>query len=132
MATEKNLMEECYSLDPERLVYKYHGPNYKIILVHKFPKVDTNIDSLSYYITINGDKVSYNESDTCAIYRPELVSTSQVDDINPYYISTYSISLLLTKLTKDPSDEVKLNLILPFDHKRNIIELQMFSIKDQN
>jgi len=118
-------MEKCHSLDQEKLVYKCRNDvsRYKITVIHKFSTVNTHIDSLAYYITVNNNKVFYNESDTISTYFPELVSTTQNDD---EYISVYLINLLCSKLTQNPSDEVKMNLILPFDHNINIISLDMF------
>jgi len=97
---------------------------YYLIIIHKFLKIDTYIDSLSYYISVNGDKVFYNESDIIAIYKPKLLSTD-VNNDDKSYTSVYSIPSLV-KLIRDPLDKIKLNLLLPFDHKFSIISLELF------
>ncbi len=125
-------MEEFHSLYPQHLVYKCEITNnyrYKLIVVHIFPDVDMQIEKLSYYITVNGDKVFYDETDTCAVYRPELISTkTRADD--SLYVSEYNIKSI-NKLTQNTSDEVKINLLLPFDHESNIVSLVMYKIKTE-
>jgi hypothetical protein len=98
---------------------------YELIICHKFPKVNTKIDELSYYITVNGDRVFYekNEELDSNIYQPELIRTEQEED---FYVSIYKIKCDRSMLTEKSSDTVKLNLILPFDHNINILNLSVY------
>ncbi len=99
---------------------------YQLVVSHKFSEVDMNIDKLSYYITVNGDKIFYDDSDTCAVYHPELISTFMEND---RYISIYKIHPL-DKLTQNTSNEVKINILLPFDHYLTIFDLSIQNLQN--
>jgi hypothetical protein len=126
----------CTSLDNEGLVYDITDENsvFQLTIVHKFSEVNTKIDELSYYITLNGDRTFYlnypdqdqdqdQEQYSSNIYQPELLSTTQNSEYE--YVSVYLINLLRLEITFDSSDSVKLNLILPFDHCYNLLDLKL-------
>ncbi len=123
-------LEKIHSLDPTQLVYKCDNTDgeYQLIIVHRFPEVDMRIEKLSYYITVNGNKVLYDNSDTSTVYCPDLISTVMDEDYS-FYTSTYKIHSL-NKLTQNTSNEVKINMLLPFDHETNILSITMFKIKN--
>ncbi len=104
------------SLDDNGLVYNCSDKFsiYELVLSHKFSEVNTKIDEFSYYITVNGNREDSN------IYQPELVSREKDED---FYISVYRVEL---EYSKNSSDSIKLNLILPFDHKTNILNLTVY------
>jgi hypothetical protein len=123
---------QIQSLDPYGLIYNCDNEQitaYKLVVIHKFQKIDSYIGSLSYYITLNNNRVFYESESEHAlehasnIYLPELINTVENNGI---YTSTYTIPFILNKITKKSSDEVKLNLILPYDHKISIIDQQLF------
>jgi len=106
---DNNLIE--YSLDNNTLLYQ-------LIIIHIYPVIDTSIDSLLYYIT-NSD------GDRLICQRPNLVNTTKVGD--DLYISVFTIDIIEEFLTIG-----KINLILPFDHSRSILNLEMFSLFSGN
>ncbi len=84
---------------------------------HRYQKVNTEIDSLVYYITQNGDKVCDGT--------PQLINTIQIDD---YYKSDYTIDVSRSDVSRSDvsrSDVSRsdLHIVLPFDYKTSIIAL---------
>lgn len=118
-------MKKIYPLekDENKFVYKCESTDidgYQIIIIHKFPEVDLLTEKISYYVTVNEDKIFLNENDTDAIYYPELMITSMENNLS--YKSIYNIPTL-EKLFKYKNDEVRINLILPFDCDSNIYKV---------
>jgi len=108
------LMERCQLLDEAegKMSYKIsHGGTepFQLVITHRFSKVNTCIESLLYYITVNGDR-TYNST-------PELLSTSRITD--EVYTSVY----MIPNVIGNAEDDVKLILVLPFDHKLSIIDV---------
>src|SRR6185369_14274853 len=102
-------------LDPEGLVYDINeNVGYHLVIVHRFSEVNTKTDELSYYITLNDDRIFYPdfEEQFTNIYQPELISITQNSENE--YVSVYFINVLRSKITENSSDKVRLNLILPF------------------
>ena len=118
-------MEECISLDPDKYVYRCRNDNnhFKIIIDHIFSEVNSKIDEFSYYITVNDDRVSDNDNEN-TIYLPNLESIVQNEDNS--YTSEYSIFLDCTQFTINNLGLVKINLLLPFDHKKNILNIKTY------
>ncbi len=103
------------------LVYSYnnHLIN-QIIISHKFPSIDTNLNKLVYYITINDDNVHNG--------KPKLLSTVMLSE--NIYTSIYTIPSMSSMPNEiDKSDEnndsIKLILLFPFDYNLNIINVEM-------
>ena len=129
------------ALIPENLVFNIDNDVSEIEfnIFHNFPEVNTKIDKLSYFITLNDDRVFYCHnsdfdmwSDTGSnIYQPKIELESYTDDNLDIYLSVYSIHLSKKRLTNNSSDKVKLHLILPFDYNNNITLLQVI-IKSKN
>jgi len=114
---EKELEFECNVND----IY-----GYELIIEHNFSEIDLLSDKLSYFITVNKDKIFLNESDTVAIYYPEL---RQRQEMNSIYKSTYFIpSIKCLETDKVKTDKVKIKLILPFDYKTNINKISMHKL----
>jgi hypothetical protein len=98
----------------KRLTYaiNYECPKtevlYNLIITHQFSKVDTNIDGLSYYISVNDDKVHSGS--------PRLVDTIPIDD---FFESDYIIQFpKIVGITE--TDQIRLHIFLPFDHQTSI------------
>lgn len=114
--------------------YKYKCYNqyssYMIIVCHKFPEVNSKIDELAYYITLNKNRIFYENDQNSEldsnIYYPDLISTFKDENC---YISEYKIDLLRSKITNNLSDSVHLNIILPYDHDINIISIDLYGIE---
>ncbi len=123
------------TLIPENLVFNVGDDvsEFELNIFHKFPEVNTKIDKLSYFITLNNDRVFYDNenefdlwSDTGSnVYCPKLELESYIDDNADNYLSVYSICLSKKRLTINPLDKVKLHLILPFDWHTSISLLQV-------
>jgi hypothetical protein len=114
-------MKKCILLDAnnEQLTYscKESKIPYQLLVSHKFAEVGLNTQPLIYYLTINGDKMD-NENDI------NLLSTSKIcDDI---YTSLYSITIN-QNLFQHKLDEVKIIIVLPFDHKTSILGIELFN-----
>lgn len=124
-------MSKIYPLEQNKLVYKCDDKilAYDLVINHRFSEVDSHIDELSYYITVNNDRVfnnSSNEMDinSLNIYKPDHLTTVKISDDS--YISLYKIKFTRNKITQNTSDEVNINLILPFDHKISIYDYNLF------
>lgn len=113
----------CDNLDPVNLV-----------VIHRFPEVNTKLDSLMYYITINGDKV-YNQSEDTSSFLPNLISTTKISE--DVYKSVYSLPLILSddKLNDQNKSAmgqiIKVHVVFPFDYKTSIID-HIFWSKNSN
>lgn len=109
-------MEHIYSCDsPDPL---------DLVIIHRFPEVDTKIDSLLYFMTINGDKF-YNELEETSVFFPNLIRTEKVSEDT--YKSTYSVTFS-DKIDQEidyESDDIKLYLVLPFDYRTSIIDMDL-------
>lgn len=112
---------------------KYKSDNkyksYKLIIKHIYHDIDLYIDELSYYITLNNERIFCNKENLdeskqySNIYKPTLISKIKNEDS---YISIYQINFSSSKIIKKFSDEVKIILILPFDNKINIINYKLY------
>lgn len=107
----------CDNLDPVNLV-----------VIHRFPEVNTKLDSLLYYITINGDKV-YNQSEDTSSFLPNLISTAKISE--DVYKSVYSLPLMLSDVSDDKLNDqnklamgqiIKVHVVFPFDYRTSVID----------
>ena len=119
----------CFSLDLENIVKR---TEHKFIILHRFSEINTGLDTLAYYITVNGDRLYDKSNNDRSIYTPELISTDACDSSDEcIYKSTYTIKfsempfLLIqdNNLDVNININIKLKLILPFDYKNNILAL---------
>jgi len=123
-------MEECLLLkkmDGKHLSYRCSKNildiPFKLIIVHRFPEINTFTESLMYYISLNKDRV-YNESYGS---NPELLNTSKITD--NLYTSTYLVPVnkYIKEIdSKKSCDEIKVNFFLPFDHQISIIDIKLY------
>lgn len=113
--------------------------HYEITLVHKFPSISNYVESLAYYITVNGDRtfIEGGVADEVVpgtktnIYKPEFIGTKYT---GRSYVSTYLIDALPFEKLVGRDEKlvgrglsVKLHLLLPYDHKNNIEDLKLYS-----
>lgn len=106
--------------------------DYKLIIIHEYPVVNTLIDELEYYLTIEGDRVFHEDLivkktkmtklKNSNIYKPVLESTTYIDNC---YKTIYAIHCPINN-TLD--NDVHIHFNLPFDYKRNIKSLELFSL----
>jgi hypothetical protein len=117
-------MENCYLLDENNgklSCFCETNILYQLIISHRFPKVDSEMENLFYYITINDHKI-YTDI-------PELLNTSKIfnsyNSENDIYTSMYKITIKET-IKETIDDNLKLTLVLPFDYNRSIVGVELF------
>lgn len=129
LSMNKYSIKKCLSTDNNNLVYSHNhhnSNNYQLIIFHKFPEVNFSVNTiypLSYYITINKDRV-HSDINDCSIYQLDSIETIKLSD--NIFMSFYYLQLHLEEKI-DTLDDIKIHIILPSDHDFSITKIVMIN-----